>query len=516
MIIDVSLNMFKIHEHGEFTFGPGINAIIGPGGCGKTSIMEAIGWTAFGTLPGKKGDFLPVSCSTLSNNSVILSMTFDHHFVEVHKSLGGYSDLRLDSRKIAEGEMIVRETLADILGYNKMAFLFANLLGITQGSLDSVFSRSAAERVKVFSKCLGIDKYRDFSDWLLKSAGSLKDDVVSLKATLSHLVNDTEMFSAKKSDLESGISELFDHIEAEVLRNSSLRRDHDKIRSLEDAIVTLTAKAKSSTDLAESMREIEDVISSIEASICPICGASIDNPDSLLEKYSNRYKEYIGHRENALELTKGASLVKSRLGMIDTHKVQSCYIASNIKLSDLESERSALKSELNILNELLPDSKSGEITDAEAELARIKLAISKLDAIRTAGRRLPALIAVDVTTAVSELATEFVGLIYQDWTITWNEDFSIDVLKGDVELSFAQLSKSQKGIASLSVVLALAKVISPVDFILLDEPFSNMDADQVTAVAGAIRSIGWFRQVILTTHRSEIEHIFDNVIEVEA
>ena len=106
-------------------------------------------------------------------------------------------------------------------------------------------------------------------------------------------------------------------------------------------------------------------------------------------------------------------------------------------------------------------------------------------------------------------------MIYQNWTVTWNEDFSIDVRVGEMELSFTQLSKSQKGIASLSVILALAKLTSPMDFILLDEPFANMDAEQVAAVAGAIRNTGWFKQVILTTHRAEVEHIFDNVIEVD-
>ncbi|MEB3164800.1 MAG: AAA family ATPase, partial [Prochlorothrix sp.] len=46
-ILSVSLKNFKIHQERQFEFQPGVNAICGENGAGKTSILEAIAWVLF-------------------------------------------------------------------------------------------------------------------------------------------------------------------------------------------------------------------------------------------------------------------------------------------------------------------------------------------------------------------------------------------------------------------------------------------------------------------------------------
>jgi exonuclease SbcC len=50
-ILSVALQNFKAYEEAVFEFEPGINAICGENGAGKTSILEAIAWVLFDYCP---------------------------------------------------------------------------------------------------------------------------------------------------------------------------------------------------------------------------------------------------------------------------------------------------------------------------------------------------------------------------------------------------------------------------------------------------------------------------------
>ncbi|MFW5936284.1 MAG: AAA family ATPase, partial [Candidatus Hadarchaeota archaeon] len=58
MIREVSLVNVKSYSHEKISFSSGLNAIIGENGAGKTTILEAIGFALFDTLPYKISDFL--------------------------------------------------------------------------------------------------------------------------------------------------------------------------------------------------------------------------------------------------------------------------------------------------------------------------------------------------------------------------------------------------------------------------------------------------------------------------
>jgi DNA repair exonuclease SbcCD ATPase subunit len=517
VIIDIELTEFKIHEYSKYKFLPGINAIVGPGGCGKTSIMEAIGWTVFGTLPGKKVDFVPLTFPEvmITNSSIELSAMIDYKLVEICKHIAGFASLYLNDRMVAEGEMAVRETVADLVGYKRLDILFSGLIGITQGSLDGIFSRSTSERVKVFSKILNIDKYKLFSDWLLESHRSLNMDVATLKGRLDQLVSEkgkSNEIKSKRLDFQTELDDLHFKIEDETRANNRLKESLKRISEYELEIKTFKDEIDRLTRESGDIDVIERDIRLARDLVCPSCGGllGVRKKEKLLSALRVREALFYKNDKRIAELA----------GMIDVDNVALSSLVgdgltwvrhseSDVRLRVLLNKQSELRGKLEVLTSTASGA-DDEIKYTQAELSSKEGGLAKIDVIRAAARKLPALIAVDTTQTVSELATEFVKLIYLDWSIVWNEDFSIAVNVGEMELSFSQLSKSQKSIAALSVVLALAKLVSPVDFILLDEPFANMDA----AVAGAIRSTGWFEQVILTTHRAEVEHVFDNVIEV--
>ncbi len=91
MISNVRLRNWKSHLESEFSFSPGVNAIIGIMGSGKTSILQAISFGLYGTLPA-------LQTRRVSMDDLIMKrpQAMDEAEVEVSFSSGGeeYSVLR--------------------------------------------------------------------------------------------------------------------------------------------------------------------------------------------------------------------------------------------------------------------------------------------------------------------------------------------------------------------------------------------------------------------------------------
>src|SRR5262245_17203009 len=57
-ITKVEIKNIKNHSESEFTFRPGVVAICGPNGSGKTTILESVAWVLFDHLDYKRDDFV--------------------------------------------------------------------------------------------------------------------------------------------------------------------------------------------------------------------------------------------------------------------------------------------------------------------------------------------------------------------------------------------------------------------------------------------------------------------------
>ena len=518
MINNINLTHFKNHYDSIYEFLPGINAIIGPGGCGKTSIMEAIGWAMFGTLPGKKESFEQIGY----NDAGQIELSFGKHYV--FKSFSGYAllDTKPDGRTIADGEMSVREAIAEILGSKRLDVLFSGLIGVTQGSIDGFFSRSNSERVKHFSKIIGIDEYKKCADWLIDAWHYIDTERIRIDSSVSRMELDDRAHRETCQDFELHCKELSD------LELDKIPKLEQCVAILSDAVDNLTARLDSISEMEAEiedidsrldMREVKSALASIGNHFCPECGTLVSGERfvKIQKKCQESFEKASAILERESDLRSKIE-IENRLIVMSGDRIVPLREKMSVKkneLNMLSTKRNILKGTISAMESIVADNLTEKLAEGKENLNRTESVKTKLDTIRDVCRKVPAIVSESTTMEVSILATYFAKMIYPDWEVDWLRDFSITVTVGEIELPFSALSKSQKAIASLSVLLGLAKVISPVDFILLDEPFSNMDGNQVALVASAIRATGWFNQVILTTHRAEVEHIFDNVIEVE-
>lgn len=165
-ILSVTLTNFKTHQDRHFQFQPGTNAICGENGAGKTSILEAIAWVLF----NYKGNYVTSDLIRNGTGSAQAVVEFvssrDGRTYQVHRSTSkGYAiyDPQLDERlsySRIEDEIIpwLREHMG-VAPNIDLGQLFANTIGVPQGTFTADFLKSSADRKKVFDTILKVEEY---------------------------------------------------------------------------------------------------------------------------------------------------------------------------------------------------------------------------------------------------------------------------------------------------------------------------------------------------------------------
>jgi exonuclease SbcC len=117
---------------------------------------------------------------------------------------------------------------------------------------------------------------------------------------------------------------------------------------------------------------------------------------------------------------------------------------------------------------------------------------------------------------ISAIANDIYAEIMDDHAaeLRWDRDYEVVVRRGPDDRKFAQLSGGEQMSAALAVRLALLKEMSGVDMAFFDEPTQNMDTDRRVNLAGQIREIRGFNQLLVISHDDTFEHHTDNLIRL--
>ncbi len=170
-ILSVTLKNFKIHRDRQFTFQPGVNAICGDNGAGKTSILEAIAWVLFDHNSDYTKDELRSQNTANTKVTVSFISSRDRRTYAVARQTSrGKSDnydifdpqlgVKLDGIHKVED---ARRWLCENLGlppHTDIQKLFSQVIGIPQGTLTLDFLKSAVNRRLVFEPILKVETYK--------------------------------------------------------------------------------------------------------------------------------------------------------------------------------------------------------------------------------------------------------------------------------------------------------------------------------------------------------------------
>jgi len=170
----LELENIKSYRRAAFDFAPGITAIRGENGAGKTTIIEAVAWVMFDMLDYTKEQFVRRGEKKGSVRVTFLS-GLDEREYEIFRDSGtAYfaRDPRLGA-VVANKKEEVRRFVWQHLGLDQgtdLESLFRQAIGVPQGTFTAVFLSTAANRKVVFDRLLKVDEYREAAAKLLETS----------------------------------------------------------------------------------------------------------------------------------------------------------------------------------------------------------------------------------------------------------------------------------------------------------------------------------------------------------
>ena len=169
-IKSVTLKGFKTFAHQtDFAFGSGVTAIVGPNGCGKSNVADAIRWClgeqSFGLLRSKKTRDVIFSGSgkKARQGMAAVSIVLDNEagdlnidFSEVKITRRAYRDG--DNEYLINGQKVRLQDITQLLGPSGLGRRAYAVIG--QGLIDRVLSLRPEERRSLFEEAAGITGYQ--------------------------------------------------------------------------------------------------------------------------------------------------------------------------------------------------------------------------------------------------------------------------------------------------------------------------------------------------------------------
>lgn len=347
LITKVELENIKNHAEAQFTFQPGVIAICGRNGSGKTTILEAIAWTLFDHLDYKKEDFVKRGAKRGKVAVSFVSDLDEREYVVTRDTGNGYFvfDPATKTRLLEQKKDVLpwlRQHLK-VEPDTDLSALFKSTIGVPQGTFTYDFTLSPANRKTVFDQILKVEEYRKASD-------NLRDTIRHIESRIAE--SDKQLAAA----------------EGELKAYEEIRREHDETAARVQSLETESRKASEAREQATNAIALFDKLHrQIE-----LQRGSIER---LSVKLELKKDSLVVARESVEQSRKAAEIVAASLGGYEA------YLAANARLSDLEKQREAretLKVRQSAIERELIEARSHEKL-AKQRLAEVAEAQTELD-----------------------------------------------------------------------------------------------------------------------------------------
>jgi chromosome segregation protein len=398
-------------EKTTLEFLPGVTAIVGPNGCGKSNVADAIRWV-LGEQSAKAlrgSEMADVIFSGTDGRKPVGMAEVSMTFADVDPSQLSLPGVNLEfseitiSRRVyrdGNGEYLINKTpcrLRDIqnlfmdTGVGRSSYSL-----MAQGQIDQILSAHPEDRRMIFEEAAGINKYKH----------QRKEALRKLEYTEQNLTRLTDVIKEVKRQIISlqrqagkarRYKELFDELKA--LDTRLCRHKYDLMQSEISNLESQLAGSQTNIEqLATEISSRETQIADLRRSLAEIDRAISDavNRDHELKSEGDRHAQRIGsHTERIAEfenLTENnrreiaGSEEKIRVNEQDLSRlnaefegIDSELAAEQAKLQTLQNAFRQLETEIADQNKSLNETKSALIT-LEGQLVHSRNELGALDA----------------------------------------------------------------------------------------------------------------------------------------
>ena len=399
-------------------FNQGVTSIVGPNGCGKTNIVDAIRWCLgeqrSGTL---RSDKMENVIFNGTSNKKPMGMAEVSLTIQNNKGIlpTEYSEVTITRRifRSGESEYLLNKNicrLKDITNLFMDTGIGANAYSVIELKMvETILNNKTDERRVMFEEAAGVNKYKLRRRLALKKLDEVKSDLTRVNDIVSEVekkVNSLER-QAKKADKYNKISSTLRELEIELAERELALFNSQR----NEARQTKEASFQSKINLDSELAKLEDEINVIKKQLSDIADElKIKRIDLNLqtEKIYNTHSNISVSEERENSLKKNIDrfqieLEELKRQLIETEKIifegNNSLNDFSVKTDSKENERKLIKEKLSLLkiefetkrNFLKTQSemllkKFKEITGNENDLANVEkslqaknLSISKLN-----------------------------------------------------------------------------------------------------------------------------------------
>lgn len=380
------LELFGFKSFAEKTtlyFEPGITAVVGPNGCGKSNVFDSIRWVlgeqSVKSLRGSKME--DVIFSGTENISALGYAEVSLTFANENKALPiDYDEVTVTRRlfRSGESEYLINKTqvrLRDILELFMGTGVGAESYSlIEQGKIDLILSSRPEDRRLVFDEAAGISKYK------------------SQKRETTRKLEDTEQNLLRINDIILEVKRQINSLERQAAKARRYKEVFERLKTLETQMSAFQLKQyqEKQDELNQQLSQSIGLESQIAQGIEQLKSQEVYQQDELrqLEEKINSARAHIAELENTISYDsqqlgfnhERAEESKKRILAIDDQRkgLADKLSQGEAKISGLKEALDALIGELTVKKALRlnSDASLSEIT-RELELAKNSLQEAK-------------------------------------------------------------------------------------------------------------------------------------------